>query len=44
MIVFYNIWKKYKEIQLTKNKLDLHNRKIKKSSILLRVEKTNRNK
>ena len=29
MMVFYNIWKKYNEIQLTKNKMDLNNRKMK---------------
>ena len=27
-VVFYKIWKKYNEIQLTKNKMDLNNRKI----------------
>ena len=31
MEIFYKIWKKYDEIQLTKNKTDLHNRKIKKN-------------
>ena len=29
MDVFYKIWKKYDEIQLTENKMDLNNRKIK---------------
>ena len=29
MGVFYNIWKRYNEIQLTKNKMNLNNRKIK---------------
>ena len=28
MALFYMIWKKYNEIQLTKNKLDLNYRKI----------------
>ena len=26
MVLFYKIWKKYNEIQLTKNKMDLNNR------------------
>ena len=30
MVLFYKIWKKYNEIHLTKNKVDLNNRKIKK--------------
>ena len=30
MTVFYKIWKKYNEIQLTKNKMDLNNRKMEK--------------
>ena len=30
LLVFDKIWKKYNEIQLTKNKMDLNNRKIKK--------------
>ena len=30
MEVFYKIWKNYNEIQLTKNKIDLNNRKMKK--------------
>ena len=29
MVVFYKRWKKYSEIQLTKNKMDFNNRKIK---------------
>ena len=29
MVAFYKILKKYNEIQLTKNKIDLNNRKIK---------------
>ena len=29
MVVFYKIWKKYDEIKLTKNKMDLNNRKMK---------------
>ena len=29
MVIFYKKWKKYNEIQLTKNKMDLKNRKIK---------------
>ena len=29
MVIFYKIWKKYNEFQLTKNKMDLNNRKIK---------------
>ena len=29
MLVFHNIWKKYDKIQLTKNKMDLNNQKIK---------------
>ena len=28
MVLFYKIWKKYNEIQLTKNKIDLTNRKM----------------
>ena len=32
MIVFYKIWKNYNEIQLTKNKLHLNNRKMKNHS------------
>ena len=28
MVIFYKKWKKYNEIQLKKNKLDLNNRKI----------------
>ena len=27
MVVFYKIWKKYNEIQLTKNKMDFNNKK-----------------
>ena len=30
MVIFYKKWKKYNEIQLTKNKMDLNNRKMKK--------------
>ena len=30
MEIFYKKWKKYNEIQLTKNKMDLNNRKITK--------------
>ena len=29
MVIFYKKYKKYNEIQLTKNKMYLHNRKIK---------------
>ena len=29
IIIFYKKWKKYNEIQLTKNKMDLNNRKMK---------------
>ena len=29
MVMFYNKWRKYNEIQLTKNKVGLNNRKIK---------------
>ena len=29
MVAFYKIWKKYNEIQLTKVKMDLNNRKMK---------------
>ena len=29
MVVFYKIWKNCNEIQLTKNKIDLKNRKMK---------------
>ena len=29
MLLFYKIWKNYNEIQLTKNKMDLNNRKMK---------------
>ena len=29
MVVFYKIWKKYGEIQLTKNKMNLNNWKMK---------------
>ena len=29
MVIFYKKWKKYNEIQLPKNKLDLNNRKMK---------------
>ena len=29
MVVFYKMWKKYNEIQLTINKMDLNNRKMK---------------
>ena len=28
MVIFYMKWKKYNEIQLTKNKMDLNNRKM----------------
>ena len=28
MVTFYKKWKKYNEIQLTKNKMDLNNRKM----------------
>ena len=28
MVIFYMKWKKYNEIQLTKNKIDLNNRKL----------------
>ena len=28
MVIFYKKWKKYNEIQLTKNKIDLNNRKM----------------
>ena len=28
VVVFYKKWKKYNEIQLTKNKMDMNNRKI----------------
>ena len=29
MAIFYKIWKKYNEIQLAKNEMDLNNRKMK---------------
>ena len=29
MVIFYKKWKKYNEIQLTNNKMDLNNQKIK---------------
>ena len=29
MVLFYKIWKRYNEIQLTKNNMDLNIRKIK---------------
>ena len=32
MVIFYKKWKKYDEIQLTKNKMDLNNRKITNNS------------
>ena len=35
-LVFHKIWKKYNEIQLTKNKMILNNQKMKKSSTLTR--------
>ena len=28
MVIFYKKWKKYNEFQLTKNKMDLNNRKM----------------
>ena len=28
MVIFYKIWKKFNEIQLTKNKMDLNIRKM----------------
>ena len=28
MVIFYEKWKKYDEIQLTKNKMDLNNQKL----------------
>ena len=28
MVIFYKKWKKYKKFQLTKNKMDLNNRKM----------------
>ena len=28
MVIFYKKWQKYNEIQLTKNKMDLNNRKM----------------
>ena len=31
MLLYYKGWKKYNEIQLTKNFMDLNNRKMKKS-------------
>ena len=34
MLVFDKIWKKYNEIQLTKNKIDLNNRKMKNQFII----------
>ena len=32
MVLFYKIWKKYNEIQLSKNKMDLEQSKNEKSS------------
>ena len=29
MVLFYKIWENYNEIQLTKNEMDLNNRKMK---------------
>ena len=29
MVIFYKRWKKYNDIQLTKNKMDLNNQKMK---------------
>ena len=29
MVIFYKIWKKYNEIQVTKNKMELNNREMK---------------
>ena len=37
MVIFYKIWKKYNEIQLTKSKMDLNNSKNYKSSTLPRI-------
>ena len=28
MVIFYKKWKKYNELQLTKNKMDLNNQKM----------------
>ena len=32
MVIFYKKWKKYNEIQLTKNKMNLNNRKMRNHS------------
>ena len=37
MVIFYKKWKKYNEIQLTKNKMDLNIKKIKSSTLPRRV-------
>ena len=37
MVVFYQIWKKYNEIQLTKNKMDSNKSNKEKSSIIPRL-------
>ena len=37
MVTFYMKWKKYNEILLTKNKMDLNNRKMKNNTGLARA-------
>ena len=37
MVIFYKKWKKYNEIQLTRNKMDLNNRKMTKHPPFPRV-------
>ena len=37
IVIFYKKWKKYTEIQLTKNKLDLNIRKNDKSSVYVQI-------
>ena len=45
MVIFYEEWKKYNEIQLTKNKMDLNIRKITNHPpspvIAVKVERSN---
>ena len=41
MVVYYKRWKKYNEIQLTKNKMDLNNQKIKNNGPLPKCNKDN---
>ena len=38
MVIFYTKWKKYNEIQMIKNKMDLNNRKMTNHSIIINTK------